>query len=131
MHALSLNDAKKPNRDLREESLATTVKHKTQLVLTYVSFMHNTCTCTFQLIFLFLFQIRGTADRKYLASAKKMSDRYKKRHNTRSFSLGEKVSLRIPRIDRASSDLSRLPCVIVDIAGEDQSLYRLRYALRS
>eukprot|EP00731_Ephydatia_muelleri_P000988 Em0001g988a len=71
-------------------------------------------------------EIRIKADRKYLSSAKKMAERYNKQHSTLSFVIGESVSVRIPRIDRASSDLSRLPCVVVDIVGGDQSLYRLR-----
>ena len=53
------------------------------------------------------------ADRKYLQSAKKMKYRYKKMKKVGSLSVGDKVSLRIPRIDRTSSDLSRLPCVVV------------------
>ena len=56
-----------------------------------------------------------------------MAERYHKQHSTLSFVIGESVSLRNPHIDRASSDLSRLPCVVVDIVGGDQSLYRLRY----
>ena len=59
--------------------------------------------------------IRIKAGRKYLSSAKRMAERYNKQHSTLSFVIGESVSLRIPRIDRASSDLSRLPCVVVDI----------------
>ena len=55
-----------------------------------------------------------------------MAERYNKQHSTLSFLIGESVSIRIPRIDRASFDLSRLPCV-VDIVGGNQSLYRLRY----
>ncbi|KAL5503594.1 hypothetical protein EMCRGX_G010567 [Ephydatia muelleri] len=82
---------------LREDALSTSLKHK---------------------------KIRIKADRKYLSSAKKMAERYNKQHSTLSFVIGESVSVRIPRIDRASSDLSRLPCV-VEIVG-DQSLYRLR-----
>ena len=66
------------------------------------------------------------ADRKYLQSAKKMKDRYKKMKKVGSLSVGDKVSLRIPRIDRTSSDLSRLPCVVVGVVGQAQSLYRLR-----
>ena len=72
------------------------------------------------------FYIRIKADRKYLSSAKKMGERYNKQHSTLPFVIGESVSVRIPRIDRASSDLSRLPCVAVEIVGGDQSLYRLR-----
>ena len=56
-----------------------------------------------------------------------MAERYNKQHTTLSFVIGESVSLRIPRIDRASSDLPSLACVVVDIVGGDQSLYRLRY----
>ena len=56
-----------------------------------------------------------------------MAERYNKQLSTLSFVIGESVSLRIPCIDRASSDLSRLPGVVFDIVGEGQSLYRLRY----
>ena len=73
-----------------------------------------------------LLQVREKADIKYLASAQKMADRYLKKKNVQSFLIGENVSLRIPRIDRASSDLSRLPCTVVEIVGDDQTLYRLR-----
>ena len=55
-----------------------------------------------------LLQVREKADIKYLASAQKMADKYLKKKNVQSFLIGENVSLRIPRIDRASSDLSRL-----------------------
>ena len=41
-----------------------------------------------------------------------MAERYNKQHSTLSFVIGESVSVRIPCIDRASSDLSRLPCVV-------------------
>eukprot|EP00731_Ephydatia_muelleri_P032771 Em0024g315a len=84
---------------LREDALSTSLKHK---------------------------KIRIKADRKYLSSAKKMAEGYNKQHSTLSFVIGESVSVRIPRIDRASSDLSLLPCVVVEIVGGDQSLYRLR-----
>ena len=33
------------------------------------------------------------------------------------FAVGDRVSLRISGIDRSSSDLPRLPCVIVDVRG--------------
>eukprot|EP00731_Ephydatia_muelleri_P032193 Em0023g700a len=85
---------------LREDALSTSLKHK---------------------------KIRIKANRKYLSSAKKMAERYNKQHSTLSFVIGESVSVRIPRIDQASSDLSRLPCVVVEIVGGDQSLYRLRF----
>ena len=72
--------------------------------------------------------IRIKADRKYLSSAKRMAERY---NSTLSFVISESVPLRIRIIDGASSDLSRLPCVVVDIVGGDQSLYRLSMILLS
>ena len=42
------------------------------------------------------------------------------------YKIGDYVSARIPRIDRASTDLQRLPCVVVGIIGKAQQLYRLR-----
>ena len=75
-------------------------------------------------MFTFIFRSESRLhDRKYLSSSKMMAKRYKKQHSTKSFVIGETVSLRIPRIDQASSDLSRLPCIIVDIVSGDQSLY--------
>ena len=64
------------------------------------------------------------SDRKYLQSAKKM-DRYKKQKKVGSFSVVDEVSLRIPRIDQSSSDLSHLPCAVVRAVGQAQSLYCL------
>ncbi|KAL5475764.1 hypothetical protein EMCRGX_G025614 [Ephydatia muelleri] len=51
-------------------------------------------------------RIRIKADRKHLSSAKRMAERYNKQHST-------------------YSDLSRLPCIVVNIVGGGQSLYRL------
>ena len=42
------------------------------------------------------------------------------------FSPGDYVSVRVPRIDRSSTDLHRLLCV-VEKSGTDHHLYRLRY----
>ena len=41
------------------------------------------------------------------------------------FNVGDFVSVRIPRIDRSSTDSHRLPCVIVERLGETFHLYRL------
>lgn len=72
-------------------------------------------------------QVRVEADRKYLQSAKKMAEWYNRRKYVHIFSVGDKVSIRIPRIDRANSDLPRLPCVVVKVLGGARNLYRLRY----
>ncbi len=50
-----------------------------------------------------------------------------KRKKIMTFSQGDFVSVRIPRIDRASTDDHRLPCVVVERRGEKHYLYRLRY----
>ena len=49
-----------------------------------------------------------------------------KRVKTHTFAVGEYASLRIPRIDRTSTDLQRLPCVVVQVLGKAQEMYRLR-----
>ena len=67
------------------------------------------------------------ANQRYLQSAKKMEERYNKKRGVESFSVGDKVSVRIPRIDRTCTDLPRLPCVIVEVLGQAQNVYRLRY----
>ena len=53
-----------------------------------------------------------------------MASKYNKKHNVIRFSEGDAVSIRIPRIDRTSSDLPRLPCVVVEVT---HNIYRLRY----
>ena len=42
------------------------------------------------------------------------------------FNVGDFISVRIPRIDRSSTDSHRLPCVIVERLGETFHLYRLK-----
>ena len=39
------------------------------------------------------------------------------------------ISLRVPRIDRASTDPQQLPCVVVQVVGKTQIMYRLRCKL--
>ena len=60
-------------------------------------------------------------------SDERMANRYNSSRKMLVFSVGHVVSLRIPRIDRTSSDQPRLPCVVVEVKGKAQSLYRLRY----
>ena len=45
---------------------------------------------------------------------------------THTFAVVEYASLHIPRIDRISTDLQRLPCVVVQVLGKAQEMYRLR-----
>lgn len=53
-----------------------------------------------------------------------MAERYNRKMKT--FQTGERVAVRIPRIDRACTDLHRLPCIIVQRQGKKHYLYRLR-----
>ncbi len=43
------------------------------------------------------------------------------------FKVEEVVSVKIPRIDRSSSDLPRLPCVVVGVTDEAKQFYRLKH----
>ena len=77
-------------------------------------------------VYLFM-QVRVKGDRRYLKSAQKMMIHpYNKKKSVVSFAAGDYVSVRIPRIDRASSDLSCLPGVIADVVGKNRNLYRIR-----
>ena len=76
-------------------------------------------------VYLFM-QVCVKGDRRYLKSAQKMIHRYNTKKSVVSFTAGDYVSVRIPRIDRASSDLSRLPGVVTDVVGKNQNLYRIR-----
>ena len=52
-----------------------------------------------------------------------MRERYKKK--VYNFNVGDKVSLRIPRIDRTTTDLHRLPCIVVQRHGKKQFSYQI------
>ena len=58
--------------------------------------------------------------------AQKMANRYNSKICVKSFGVGDKVSVRIPRIGRTCSDLHRLPCRIVEVLGGVQGAYRLQ-----
>ena len=62
----------------------------------------------------------------YKKNARRMKLKHAKTYEVREFTVGEFVSLRIPRIDRASTDVHRLPCVVVEVVGKAQGMYRLR-----
>ena len=61
-----------------------------------------------------------------MKAADKMATRYNKKKQVECFAVGDQVSLRIPRIDRSATDLPCLPCIIVDVQGGLQGVYRLR-----
>ncbi|KAL5516079.1 hypothetical protein EMCRGX_G001345 [Ephydatia muelleri] len=55
-------------------------------------------------------------------------------HHIKQFAVGDNVSVRIPRIDRANTDLQRLPCIVVEIVGTsingftDEEDFTIHYA---
>ena len=55
-----------------------------------------------------------------------MKKKYGKQKKVRTFVVGESVSVKVPWIDRTSTDVSRIPCVVVEIVGKARDLYRLR-----
>ena len=77
-------------------------------------------------------QLREAADKQYRLNAERMKLKYckAKRKKVLEFSEGDFVSVRIPRIDRTSTDFHRLPCVVVECLGSKFHLYRLRYCTK-
>ena len=71
-------------------------------------------------------QVREKANIAYRKNVEMMKKKYAKNSKIMKYKIGDYVSVRIPRIDRASTDLQRLPCVVVGIIGKAQQLYRLR-----
>ena len=61
---------------------------------------------------------RVIADNHYRLNAQQMKDRYNSKR-VHIFEEGDIVSLRIPRIDRAATDLHRLPCIVVQRVGKN------------
>ncbi len=76
---------------------------------------------------------REAADKLYRRNAERMQLKYSKakRKKVITFSPGDFVSVRIPRIDRTSTDFHRLPCVVAERKGSEFYLYRLRYVHRT
>ena len=56
----------------------------------------------------------------------RMMGKYSLKHKVKEFHVGDCVTVRIPRIDRASTDRNRLPCIIVQVIGTARAMYRLR-----
>ncbi|KAL5471109.1 hypothetical protein EMCRGX_G029188 [Ephydatia muelleri] len=53
--------------------------------------------------------VRQIADKEYLKNANRMMVKYNLKHKVKEFHVGDCVTVRIPRIDRASTDPNRLP----------------------
>lgn len=68
---------------------------------------------------------RKLADEQYRINAQRMKERYGKKKKSQTFEVGDEVTVRIPKIDRAATDMHRLPCIIVDVRGKKYFLYRL------
>jgi len=71
--------------------------------------------------------IRAKARDRTYKSASRMADSYnrKKRVTIRDFSVNDYVPVAIPKIDRASTDLPRLPCVVTEVHGDKVRSYSL------
>ena len=73
-------------------------------------------------------RIREEADVHYRINAERMQLKYAKakRKKIMTFSVGDFVSVRIPRIDRTSTDSHRLLCTVIEKLGSKHHLYRLK-----
>ena len=71
---------------------------------------------------------RIEADKRYRLNADRMRLKYckTKRKKVMVFAIGNFVSIKIPRIDRTSTDFHRVPCIVVERLGSKFHLYRLR-----
>ena len=54
------------------------------------------------------------ADANYRKNAETVTIKHSRAHNVRDFTVGGYVTVNVPRIDRASTDPFRLPCVVVE-----------------
>ena len=70
--------------------------------------------------------VHQIADKEYLKNANRMMVKYNLKHKVKEFHAGDCVTVRIPRIDRASTDSNRLPCIIVQVIGTARAMYCLR-----
>ena len=48
------------------------------------------------------------------------------RKEIKKFKKGDFVTVRIPKIDRTSTDMPRFPCLVVEMCGKAQETYCLR-----
>jgi hypothetical protein len=71
--------------------------------------------------------LRERVNKNQDIAADKMSIKHDKKRNkvTMVYNRGDYVTLKIPRIDRGSSDLPRLPCQVISITGTENKMYEL------
>ena len=71
--------------------------------------------------------VHQISDKDYFNNANRMMVKYNLNHKAKEFHVGDCVAVGIPRIDRASTDPNRLPCIIVQVIGTAYAMYRLRW----
>ena len=64
-----------------------------------------------------MFKVREHARERFMKAATKMANRYNVK-NAAKFKEGDLVTIRIPKIDRTSTDIPRLPCLVVEVRGK-------------
>ncbi|XP_057293463.1 uncharacterized protein LOC130622082 [Hydractinia symbiolongicarpus] len=72
-------------------------------------------------------KVRQPASKNIKCAQNIMKVRFEKKHKSRKayFVVGDNVSVRIPPKDRTSTDLLRLPCVVIEVTGEKMKYYKL------
>ena len=72
--------------------------------------------------------VRQEADANYRANAEKMKVKYSKRKRVTNveFREGDFVTVRIPKIDRSSTDQPRLMAKVVECKGNSEKMYKLQ-----
>eukprot|EP00731_Ephydatia_muelleri_P004200 Em0002g376a len=73
---------------------------------------------------------KKVCDNTYLAAAR-MAVKYNKKKGvkTQVFSVGDKVTIGIPKMDRTKTDMPRLPCEITEVFGDKVKTYTLEQCL--
>ena len=74
------------------------------------------------------FSLHLEADKQYTQNAECMQMKYckSKRKKVHTFNVGDFVSIKVPCIDWTSTDLHRLPCIVVQRLDSKHFLFRLR-----
>ena len=77
-------------------------------------------------------EIRETVKKNSEKSREKMEKRYNssKKVETSEYNVGDNVSIYIPKKNRHSTDVKRLPCVVTNKGGGKQPTYRVAEGCR-
>ena len=72
--------------------------------------------------------IRDRAQNNFEKSSRRMADYYDRKKSSKRvvYKVGDLVTVSVPKADRSKGDIKRLPCIIMEISGAKQQLYRLR-----